>query len=260
MNEQRRNDELTGRTAFVAGGTSGINLAIAQRLAQAGARVFVISRDPAKVAAAVATLSAVGEAQGTAADVRQFEAVAAAVARASNAFGVIDIVVSGAAGNFLADARTLSANGFRTVMDIDVNGTFNVLRASYDHLRRPGASLINISAPQAVLAIQGQVHACAAKAAINMMTRCLALEWGPDGVRVNAISPGWIADTEGFERLMGDGDSREALTGQLPLRRFGRVEDVAETALFLASDRSAYITGAIIDCDGGLVTAGATGR
>lgn len=137
------------RTVFVAGGSSGINLGIATRFAAAGARTVLISRSPDKIAAAAQSItSAGGEALGIPADVRDFAAVEAALSTTFDTFGPIDAVISGAAGNFLAPAIGMSANAFRTVIDIDLIGTFNVFRASFAFLRKPGASLIAISAPQ----------------------------------------------------------------------------------------------------------------
>ncbi len=185
---------FAGRHVFVAGGTSGINLGIAQAFARAGAHVTVISRSPDKVRQAAASLRALGaQALGISADVRDPAAVEAALRQAHARFGDIAVLVSGAAGNFIAPAAELSPNGFKTVVDIDLNGTFHVLRLAYPMLQKPGASIINISAPQGVNPTMYQVHACAAKAGIDMMTRVLAMEWGEVGVRVNAIAPGPIA-------------------------------------------------------------------
>ncbi|HQP20328.1 MAG TPA: SDR family NAD(P)-dependent oxidoreductase, partial [Phenylobacterium sp.] len=182
---------LKGKVAFIAGASSGINLGIAQRLAEAGAKVAILSRSADKIAAAAKTITDAGhEAIGIAADVRDYAAVDAALAQTVETFGKIDIVVSGAAGNFVAPALGMSANGFKTVIDIDLMGTFHVLRASFQYLNRPGASLISITAPQGSRPSLYQAHVCAAKAGINMLTQCLAMEWGPAGVRVNAISPG----------------------------------------------------------------------
>lgn len=243
---------LSGKTAFVAGGTSGINLGIAHGLGAAGARLAVISRKPEKVEAAVGELKAAGyEAMGAAADVRDYAAVEAALRETHAAYGEIDIVVSGAAGNFLAAALDMSPNAFRAVVDIDLIGTFHVLRACYAFLRRPGASLISITAGQAVNPSKFQSHACAAKAGINMLTKCLALEWGPAGVRVNAISPGPIRDTEGMARLTPTPASVAALKRAIPLGDYGEKQDIADLAVYLCSDSAAYITGAIFDCDGG---------
>ena len=240
---------LAGKSAFIAGGTSGINLGIARRLAQLGARVAVAGRNADKAAAAAASIGA--GTIGLSCDVRDYAATRSVMETAALSFGPLDIVVSGAAGNFLTPAADMSANAFRTVVDIDLNGTFNVFRACYDLVRRPGASLIAISAGQAVNPILQQAHACAAKAGINQLVRVLAMEWGPSGVRVNGICPGPIAGTEGMARLAPTTDAVAERTARIPLRRFGEVEEVAEGAVFLCSDAAAYITGTILDCDGG---------
>ncbi|GAB3379314.1 SDR family oxidoreductase [Lysobacter fragariae] len=237
---------------FVAGGTSGINLGVAEAFARAGARVSVLSRSQDKVDAAVARLRALGsEAAGFAADVRDYPAVEAALRAASEAGGGIDVLVSGAAGNFPAPALGMSANAFRTVVDIDLLGTFNVLRAAFEFLRKPGASVINISAPQAFQPMELQMHVCAAKAGVDMITRVGAMEWGPAGVRVNSVVPGPIADTEGMKRLAPTPQLEQLVSDSVPLRRFGQASEVADACLWLASPMAAYVTGAVIPVDGG---------
>lgn len=243
---------LSNRAAFIAGGTSGINLGIARRLAICGADVAVLSRSPEKVQAATAELESLGvRSFGIAADVRDYDSVAAAVQSIAVKLGKLDIVVSGAAGNFVAPAEKLSANGFKAVVDIDLLGTFNVLRASFDHLNKPGATIINISAPQGSQPYPGQAHVCSAKAGVDMLTRCLALEWGPVGVRVNAIAPGPIEGTEGMARLTPTEESRKKVEQAIPLRRYGKIEEIADLAVFLCSDAAQYLSGAVIPCDGG---------
>ena len=240
---------LVGKTAFVAGGTSGINLGIAKRYVELGAKVAVAGRNPEKAANAAAEIGS--GALGLACDVRDYAQIRAALEEAAGKLGELDIVISGAAGNFVAPALGMSANGFRTVVDIDLNGTFNVFRASYDLLKKPGASLIAITAGQAVKPAMLQAHVCAAKAGINQLIRVLAMEWGPVGVRVNGISPGPIAGTEGMARLSPTPETDRAITARIPLRRFGDVSEVAESAVFLVSSSAAYISGTILDCDGG---------
>jgi NAD(P)-dependent dehydrogenase (short-subunit alcohol dehydrogenase family) len=240
---------LAGKTAFIAGGTSGINLGIAKRYAQLGAKVAVAGRNPEKASNAAAEIGS--EALGLSCDVRDYAATRAALEEAAGKFGPLDIVVSGAAGNFVAPALAMSANGFRTVVDIDLNGTFNVFRGCRDLLRTPGAALIAITAGQAVKPAMLQAHVCAAKAGINQLIRVLAMEWGPSGVRVNGISPGPIAGTEGMARLSPTEASTRALAARIPLRRFGEISEVAESAVFLVSDSARYVTGTILDCDGG---------
>jgi hypothetical protein len=255
-----RDNILAGKVAFVAGGTSGINLAIAQRFAEAGAAVAVLSRKQDKVDAATALIAQAGnKVAGYAADVRNYEAVEAALRDSAEKLGKIDIVLSGAAGNFLAPVLGMSANAFKSVVDIDLLGTFHVLRASYAYLNLPGASLISITAGQAVNPMPGQAHVCAAKAGINMLTKVLAMEWGASGVRVNAISPGPIADTEGMARLAPTPEIEAAIRARLALREFGSKTDIAEAALFLASDSARYITGAILNVDGGTDLGDASG-
>ncbi len=247
-----KDQPLAGKVAFVAGASSGINLGIAQHFARAGAKVAIISRSEEKIAAAAKTMTDEGfPAMGIAADVRNFDSVDAALKATHDKYGKIDIVISGAAGNFVAPALGMSSNGFKTVVDIDLVGTFHVLRASFQYLNRPGASLISITAPQAVNPSLFQAHVCAAKAGINMLTKCLAMEWGPAGVRVNAISPGPIADTEGMARLAPTAEAEKAVKARIALRDYGTKTDIADTALFLSSDNAKYITGTIVDCDGG---------
>lgn len=252
--------ELAGKVAFVAGGSSGINLGIAKRFAAAGAKVAIISRSPEKIEAAAKEVAAFGPCIGMAADVRDYAAVEAALKRTHDEFGPIDIVLSGAAGNFVAPALGMSANGFKTVVDIDLIGTFNVLRASFEFLNRPGASLISITAGQAERASMFQAHVCAAKAGINMLTKCLALEWGPAGVRVNAISPGPIADTEGMARLAPTPEAEARVTSRNPMRRYGRKDEIADMAIFLSTRKAAYVNGAIIPVDGGSGAGDASGN
>lgn len=246
-----------GRHLFVAGGSSGINFGVAQAFARAGARVTLISRSADKVAAAAAAVQALGtQALGIAADVRDPEAVASALAQAEERFGPIDVLLSGAAGNFLARALDMSPNAFKTVVDIDLLGSFNVARLAYPHLRKPGAAIIQVSAGQAFIATAYQAHVCAAKAGVDMLTRVLALEWGADGIRINSIVPGPIADTEGLKRLAPTDDTLQAMAQRVPLKRLGRIDDIARMALFLASEWGSYITGAVIPVDGGLALTG----
>ena len=251
--------DYSGKTVFVAGGTTGINFAIAEGFAKAGARLFVVSRKDDNVRTAVEKLAALGpQAAGVAADVRDHDAVEAAFADCVGKFGAIDVLVSGAAGNFPIYANALSPNGFKAVVDIDLLGTFQVMRAGFPHLRKPGAVAINISAPQAVLAMEAQIHVCAAKAGVDMVTRVLAMEWGRHGVRVMSVMPGPIADTEGMNRLAPTPEMQEMAARTVPLQRMGTGADVADACLALASDYCRYISGAIVPVDGGWHMGGAS--
>lgn len=252
---------MNDQVVFISGGTSGINLGIAMGFAARGAKVLVFGRDGAKADAAAAAIRAEsgGVAMAGSADVRQMDAIQALFGRAVAALGAPDVVIAGAAGNFMAPAVGISANGFKTVVDIDLLGTYNVFRAAYDVARRPGASFIAITAPQAVHPLPMQVHVCAAKAGVNMVVKVLAMEWGPAGIRVNAISPGPIAGTEGVERMAASPQAKARWTERTALRRFGTPQDIAHTAIFLASPEAGYITGTIVDCDGGMGLGDASG-
>jgi len=253
--------DYTGKNVVVIGGTSGINLGIARAFAAEKARVAVASRSSEKVTAAVALLKEAGaqDARGFSADVRDAEAVEAGIAAIHQAWGDLDVVVSGAAGNFPATAAGMSTNAFKAVVDIDLLGTFNVMKAVYPRLKKPGASVINISAPQAFIPIAAQAHVCAAKAGVDMVTRCLAIEWGPEGVRINSIVPGPIDRTEGMARLAPTEEARRAVSESVPLKRLGLPEDIARTCLFLGSELADYISGAVIPVDGGWAQSGAGG-
>ena len=246
-----------GKHLFVAGGSSGINLGIAEVFARCGAKVSLCSRKADRVAAAVETIKAHGgEAWGGAADVRDYAQVEAVLKAAKEQLGPIDVIVSGAAGNFVAPALGMSSNAFKTVVDIDLIGTFNVARAGFEFMRKPGASFIAISAPQAIHPYTYQAHVNAAKAGVDMLTRTLAAEWGPLGVRCNAIIPGPIEDTEGMARLAPTEAERSLAREGTPLQRFGTKDEIGYAALFLASPLAAYITGAILPVDGGAVLLG----
>jgi len=252
--------DFSGRHVFIAGGTSGINLGIAEAFAAAKASVAVLGRSHDKLEEAQKQLQVSGgKVLGFSADVRNAEATAAALKSAHDQLGPLDVVVSGAAGNFPSPAVGMSPNGFKAVVDIDLLGTFNVLRAAHAFLRKPGAAVINISAPQSILPMALQAHVCAAKAGVDMLTRVLAIEWGRDGIRVNGVIPGPIENTEGMARLAPNAESLAAVAKGVPLGRLGTSLDVANLAMFLASPWAAYITGAVIPVDGGWSVNGAAG-
>lgn len=261
MTSYFRTDLLAGKVALVTGGGSGICMGIARALMAHGAKAAITSRKAERLEAAAKELAGAtgGECLAFAADVRNPEAVEAAIEGTLQRLGRLDIVVNGAAGNFLAPAAMLSYNGFKTVVEIDALGTYNVSKAAFEkYLKDHGGNIINISATLHYGATPMQVHACAAKAAIDAMTRTLALEWGPLGIRVNGIAPGPIDDTEGVRRL-AVGGMREKLEKLIPLQRFGKIEEIAHLAVFLASDASSLIHGATIVADGGAWLTGSAG-
>jgi len=243
---------------LVVGGTSGINLGIAEAFAEQGANVAVASRSREKVDKAMASLEAFGRrVAGFAADVRDVAALEAGLESVAEACGTIDTLVVGQAGNFPAAAMQLSPNGFKSVVDIDLLGSFNTVRLAHKHLTPGKSNIIAISAPQAYIPMAYQAHVCAAKAGVEMLTRVLALELGPENIRVNAIVPGPIEGTEGMDRLAPTPEARERARNSVPLQRCGKPREVADCAMFLASPLAAYISGAIIPVDGGWSVAGA---
>jgi 2,4-dienoyl-CoA reductase [(3E)-enoyl-CoA-producing], peroxisomal len=242
---------LQGKVAFVTGGGTGITGGVARAFAEHGAKLAIVSRKEENLIAKKQFIEENGgECLAVAADVREYEAVENAIAKTLDHYGRIDIVVNGAAGNFLCAADELSANGFGTVVDIDTKGTFNVCRAAFDALKGSKGQIINISATLHYLATPMQIHVSAAKAGVDAITRNLSVEWGRHGIRVNGIAPGPIEDTEGMKRLLRP-EIKERLEGRIPLQRFGRIEDIENAALFLASDAASYINGVTLVVDGG---------
>lgn len=248
-----RDQLLAGRTAFVTGGGSGIGQRMADRFAEHGARVMLVGRKQEKLDAAAAAIRARGGIAAThSTDVRDYQGLAAALQSTRDQFGEIDILVCGAAGNFPAPVLGMSANGFKAVIDIDLLGTFNTCRAAHEHLRKPGASVLAISASFAFQPTALQAHVGAGKAGVDVLIKTLAIEWGPDGVRCNCITPGPTDDTEGMRRLAPTEAERERTARAIPLGRFGTKDELADLALFLCSDAASYITGGIYVCDGGM--------
>ena len=247
------------KSVVVIGGTSGINLGIAEKFAQSGAKLAVASRSEKKVDDAVNLLSKhKHNAIGHAGDVRDYKVVEEIFKKFNEQHGEIDVLISGTAGNFPAPAMGISSNGFKAVVDIDLLGTFHVMRSAYPYLKKPGASVINISAPQAYIPLEFQIHVCAAKSGVDMVTKVLAMEWGKEGIRVNSISPGPILDTEGMKRLAPTEEILNATTESVPLKRIGTKIDIANTAMFLSSEHASFISGTVIPVDGGWSLGGAS--
>ncbi len=248
---------LKGRVAFVTGGGSGIGAGIAKRLAAQGAKVALLGRTAEKLEVVAKEIAAAGgEALVAPADVRQYASVESAINTTVEKFGRLDILINSAAGNFLAPAASLSANGFRSVIDIDLCGTFNACRAAFAHLSKEGGSIVSITATQAEIPTPLQCHAGAAKAGIEKLTRDLALEWARSGVRVNSVAPGPIEGTEGMSRL-APGDVASNFKKRVPLGRWGTIEEIADAVLFLVSPAGAYVTGTTLLIDGGTSLLGA---
>ena len=248
-----RPDTLAGHVALITGGGTGICRGIAHAYARFGADVCIVGRKPDVLARTAQELSdATGRSVvGHAADVRNPDAIAEAVATTLAKFGKLDTLVNGAAGNFLAPAAGLSPNGFKTVVEIDLVGTFNATRAAFEALKTSSAGLVlNISATLHYHGTPLQIHASAAKAGVDAVTRNLAVEWGRFGIRACGIAPGPIGDTEGMRRL-APGDLADKARATIPAGRFGEIAEIAAAAVFLRSPAAAYITGHVLVVDGG---------
>lgn len=249
-----RDDTLKGRVAFITGGGGGIGLEIASCYARLGASVAIAGRNEERLQSGLERLRADGgDAIALRADVRNYEELKAAIDAAVAKFGGLDILVNNAAGNFHCPTAELSPNGWRTVVDIDLNGTFYGCHAAYGHLRRSrfGGSIISIITMLGLSGWPGAAHAAAAKAGILSLSRTLAVEWGGDNIRVNTISPGPIGDTEGVKRLYIDTGREDLERRKTALGRFGKKQDIANAAVFLASDLAGYVTGENMIVDGG---------
>lgn len=243
---------FNGRTALVSGGGTGLGLAVSTRLGRLGARVACASRDVTHHRELLDRGGADGfEVVSEALDVRDARAVRRLVRDLAGRFGAIDVLVNNAAGNFVRPSLSLAPKAFATVIDIALNGVFYLSREVGSVMRERGGAIVNISAPYARDGKPGVVHSACAKAGVEAMTRTLAAEWAPYGIRVNAVSPGPFGSRGAADRLWPSAELERAVEAQIPLGRFGRVEEVADLVCLLASPASAWITGTILLADGG---------
>ena len=251
-------DLLAGQVALITGGGTGVGRGISLALARHGADIVLVSRKLANMEPTAETIRGLGRSVlALEADVRDREAIDRAVGRALEELGRIDHLINNAAGNFLAPASELSENGWRAVVDIVLNGTFNVSQAIYPVLRDGGGgSIVNITTRYVATGAPFMAHSGAAKAGVLNLTRSLAVEWGGDGIRVNAVAPGLVADTEGARRLVETIDLVEDYRLQVPLGRLATADEVADAVLFLCSPAAAYITGVELAVDGGAALGG----
>ncbi|KAJ3036476.1 hypothetical protein HK097_003829 [Rhizophlyctis rosea] len=249
-------DLFKGKVAFVTGGGSGICKGMTEALMRHGAKSVIVSRTLSKLEESAKELSTLtgNECFPIAADVRNFKEMESAFEQAHKRFGRIDIVICGAAGNFLAPAEKLSANGFKTVIDIDLIGTFNTAKAALPYLKETKGTIISVSATFHYAGTGLQVHCAAAKAGVDAITRTLAVEWGHYGIRVNAIAPGPIQETTGLSKLSTTAKQTgfiAEMEKRMPLQAAGRKLDIAQATVFLASPAARWITGEIMVVDGG---------
>lgn len=234
---------LAGRIAIVTGGTRGIGRAIAAALAEQGCTVVACARsEPDSLPEGV---------EFAALDVRDAQAVDGFVAEVARRHGGIDILVNNAGGSPQADAASASPRFAESITRLNFLGPYFLARAAHPHLGASrGGAIVNIASVSAVRPSPGTAIYGASKAALLNLTRSLAQEWGPQGIRVNAIILG-LAETENAEQTYGDRAARERIAASLPLGRMARGEDVARAVLYLVSPASDYVSGAWLNVDGG---------
>jgi NAD(P)-dependent dehydrogenase (short-subunit alcohol dehydrogenase family) len=243
---------LAGRVAVVTGGGTGLGKAMALELSRLGAAVAVVGRRREPLEQTVAELTGPGLAAP--ADVRDPDAIAAAFDSVEETLGPVTTLVNNAAGNFVVPAEELSPNGWRAVVGIVLDGTFFCSRElARRHIARSGerGEIVNMIATYAWTGGPGTVHSAAAKAGVLSLTRTLSVEWARHGIRVNALAPGAVDTPQARAHLWADEEVQRAMLARIPLRRFGREEEVAQACAFLVSDFAGYVTGECLTLDGG---------
>jgi NAD(P)-dependent dehydrogenase (short-subunit alcohol dehydrogenase family) len=245
--------ELTGKKAFVTGASRGIGQAIAVAFAEAGADVALVARSADGLAETASQVKAVGrQAVVVPADVTSQEEVAGAVSQAIEQLGYVDTVVNNAGGsNFMVGFADLRLSGWDKLMRLNLSSAVYVCHAFAGHLLDRGeGSVINVASVAGVASAPLISPYGAAKAALISLSKTLAVEWGGQGIRVNALCPGWTA-TELNRTLWEDPQAGPATIANVPMGRWGRAEEMAGPAVFLASDASSYMTGQVLVVDGG---------
>ncbi|EYB30711.1 hypothetical protein FG05_00407 [Fusarium graminearum] len=247
---------FNGRVVFVTGGAGSICSMQTRALVRLGANACIVGRSVDKTEKAAKEIESVREGAKVIAiggcDVRKVNSLQAAAERCAKELGGIDFVIAGAAGNFVAPIEGLSSNAFKSVMDIDVLGTFNTVKATMPYLlRSSNPRIIYVSATFHYTGMPLQAHVSAAKASVDSLMASVALEYGPRGVQSNVIAPGGIEGTEGLARLGSDAESeKKRYAKSIPLGRAGTVRDIADATVFLFSDAGSYVSGQVLAVDG----------
>jgi NAD(P)-dependent dehydrogenase (short-subunit alcohol dehydrogenase family) len=247
--------DLSGRVAVITGASRGLGRGFARALARAGANLVVTSRDEERLRDTVDEIAAIGRrAVPIALDVRDRASIARMADTAQAAYGAIDILVNNAGCNIRKKALDVTWDDWNTVVDTNLRGPFFVAQAVARHMlpRRYGR-IINIGSVTSVFGYAGLGPYGASRGGIRQLTMSLADDWGPEGITVNCLAPGWFK-TDQNAVLYEDTTWVAYLTERIPLKRPGKVEDLEGAVVFLASDASAYITGQTLLVDGGITT------
>ncbi|CAN3374653.1 hypothetical protein DIURU_000049 [Diutina rugosa] len=250
-------DIFKGKVVFVTGGAGTICRVQTEAMVLLGADAAIIGRNVAKTESAakeIAQLRPGAKVIGIGAvDVREVQQLKDAADRTVRELGRIDFVIAGAAGNFLSDFNHLSSNAFKSVVSIDLLGSYNTVKATFDELRKNKGAILFVSATLHYYGVPFQLHVGAAKAGVDALSNALAVELGPLGIRSNCIAPGFIDGTEGFARLAPPAeDGAPGMESKVPLQRFGTTKDIAESTVYLFSPAADYVTGTIQIVDGGI--------
>ncbi|KGP92097.1 short-chain dehydrogenase [Pontibacillus chungwhensis BH030062] len=247
---------MKDEVVIVTGGSSGMGKYMAQKFANEGANVVITGRNQERLdqAKSEIMIGAEGSVHTIVMDVRKPEDVERMIKETVETYGGLHHLVNNAAGNFICPADKLSVNGWNSVIDIVLNGTFYCCRAAGDYWMKEGikGNILNMVATYAWDAGAGVIHSAAAKSGVLSITRTLAVEWGYKyGIRTNAIAPGPIERTGGADKLFESEEAAKRTLESVPLKRLGQPEEIAELAHFILSDKASYMNGEVVTLDGG---------
>ncbi|RLV92151.1 Peroxisomal 24-dienoyl-CoA reductase SPS19 [Spathaspora sp. JA1] len=245
-------DLFKGKVVFVTGGAGTICKVQTEALVLLGANAAIVGRNKEKTDAAAKDIAKLRPDAKVVSlpnvDVRDVNSIVKAVEKTVQELGRIDFVIAGAAGNFLSDFNHLSSNAFKSVISIDLLGSFNTIKATFEQLKKNKGSIIFVSATLHYYGVPFQIHVGAAKAGVDALSNALAVELGPLGIRSNCIAPGPIDNTEGLSRL--NTGTKKELISKIPLQRLGTTTDIADATVYLFSPAASYVTGDVLVVDG----------